>query len=163
MEDGRWVTINGAHVFVKEGQSPMDAFIKQKGGTKEPDLSYQGSTSDIARGTGKTADVVAEEIDKWVREGKNSVLLEESKEAIVQLNKVRGNPNAMITIYRATPGDSINKGDWVFLDKHKADRWSKSLFSNQLKPGYKVITMQVRANQIDWTGKNLEFMYKGVD
>lgn len=30
MEDGRWVTINGAHVFVKDGQSPMDAFIRQK-------------------------------------------------------------------------------------------------------------------------------------
>lgn len=34
-EDGMWVTINGAHVFIKEGQSPMDAFIKQKGGTNE--------------------------------------------------------------------------------------------------------------------------------
>lgn len=32
MEDGKWVTINGAHVFVKDGQHPMDAFIKQKGG-----------------------------------------------------------------------------------------------------------------------------------
>lgn len=31
MEDGRWVTINGAHVFVKDGQSPMDAFIRNKG------------------------------------------------------------------------------------------------------------------------------------
>ena len=38
-EDGRWVTINGAHVFIKDGQSPMDAFIRQKGGTKEKDYS----------------------------------------------------------------------------------------------------------------------------
>ena len=29
---GRWVTINGAHVWLEEGQSPMDAFIRQKGG-----------------------------------------------------------------------------------------------------------------------------------
>lgn len=29
-EEGKWVTINGAHVFVKEGQSPMDAFIREK-------------------------------------------------------------------------------------------------------------------------------------
>lgn len=35
MEDGRWVTISGAHVFVKDGQSPMDAFIKQKGGIQK--------------------------------------------------------------------------------------------------------------------------------
>lgn len=29
MEDGRWITINGTHVFVKHGQSPMDAYIKK--------------------------------------------------------------------------------------------------------------------------------------
>ena len=29
-EGGRWVTINGRHVFVKNGQSPMDAFIRQE-------------------------------------------------------------------------------------------------------------------------------------
>ena len=33
-ENGRWVTMNGRHVFIKDGQSPMDAFIRQKG--KEP-------------------------------------------------------------------------------------------------------------------------------
>ena len=30
MNDGRWITINGNHVFIKDGQSPMDAFIRQK-------------------------------------------------------------------------------------------------------------------------------------
>ena len=35
MGEGRWVTINGAHVFVKDGQSTMDAFIKQKGGIQK--------------------------------------------------------------------------------------------------------------------------------
>lgn len=42
MEDGQWVTINGAHVFIKEGQHPMDAFIKQKGGvrSKTSDLTF---------------------------------------------------------------------------------------------------------------------------
>lgn len=35
MDEGRWVTINGAHVFVKDGQNPMDAFIKQKGGIQK--------------------------------------------------------------------------------------------------------------------------------
>lgn len=37
MDNGRWVTINGAHVFVKDGQSPMDAFIRSKG--KEDDYA----------------------------------------------------------------------------------------------------------------------------
>lgn len=34
-QNGRWVTINGAHVFVKDGQGPMDAFIRQKGKDKK--------------------------------------------------------------------------------------------------------------------------------
>ena len=39
MGEGKWVTINGRHVFVKDGQSPMDAFIRQKGGIqKTPEM-----------------------------------------------------------------------------------------------------------------------------
>lgn len=34
-EDGKWVTMNGTHVFIKEGQNPMDAFIKQRGKEKK--------------------------------------------------------------------------------------------------------------------------------
>lgn len=29
-ENGRWVTINGTHVYIKDGQSIMDAFIRSK-------------------------------------------------------------------------------------------------------------------------------------
>lgn len=35
MDEGRWITINGAHVFVKDGQNPMDAFIKQESKKKK--------------------------------------------------------------------------------------------------------------------------------
>lgn len=38
MNEGRWVTINGTHVFVKDGQSPMDAFVRQ-GANKEKNVS----------------------------------------------------------------------------------------------------------------------------
>ncbi len=31
MDEGKWITINGRHIFLKEGQSPMDAFIRSKG------------------------------------------------------------------------------------------------------------------------------------
>lgn len=34
-QNGRWVTINGAHVFLKDGQSPMDAFIRQQSNKSE--------------------------------------------------------------------------------------------------------------------------------
>ena len=29
-EEGKWITINGTHVFIKKGQSPIDALIRQK-------------------------------------------------------------------------------------------------------------------------------------
>ena len=77
-ENGRWVTMNGTHVFVKDGQSPMDAFIRQKANKqteKEPEgfenskirdengnllKLYHGSTKDFEKfdkskiGTGAT-------------------------------------------------------------------------------------------------------------
>lgn len=34
MNEGKWITINGKHIFLKEGQSPMDAFIRSKGKSK---------------------------------------------------------------------------------------------------------------------------------
>ena len=42
-------------------------------------------------------------------------------ETMAQLNAVRGNPNGEITIYRATPGNTINDGDWITLSKTYAD------------------------------------------
>ena len=42
-------------------------------------------------------------------------------ETMAQLNAVRGNPNGEVTIYRATPGDTINDGDWITLSKTYAD------------------------------------------
>ena len=42
-------------------------------------------------------------------------------ETMAQLNAVRNNPNGEITIYRATPGNTINDGDWITLSKTYAD------------------------------------------
>lgn len=41
-------------------------------------------------------------------------------ETMAQLNAVRGNPNGEVTIYRATPGDTINDGDWITLSESYA-------------------------------------------
>ena len=49
--------------------------------------------------------------------GDNAVL----NETMAQLNAVRGNPNGEVTIYRATPGNTINDGDWITLSKTYAD------------------------------------------
>lgn len=119
----------------------------------DKDLSYQTTQYDKAWGKNITADSFM---------GKNIKLydnLKEQTEAIEQLNRVKGNPDSEITIYRATPSDSINTGDWVFLDRKQAEKLTRSMFSNTPKPGYKVVAEKVKAKDVDWTGKNLEFVY----
>lgn len=78
-------------------------------------------------------------------------------QAVETINRVANNPNEKITIYRATIGDRINNGDWVFLDRSQAERWTKTHFGTP-KPGVKVVQLTVKASEVDWTGKNLEFM-----
>lgn len=43
MDEGKWITINGAHVFLKEGQSPMDAFVRD--GAKEHKVVFRSGTT----------------------------------------------------------------------------------------------------------------------
>lgn len=45
-EEGRWVTINGTHVFVKNGQSPIDALIRQKTLKENPEQDFKGHFED---------------------------------------------------------------------------------------------------------------------
>lgn len=117
------------------------------------DTSYQGTQYNRAAGTGKTADKMAAEITKLAPNA-----IKANPEAIAQIQAVSGNPNATVTIYRATVGDTINNGDWVFLEKSLAERWTKTPMGTP-KPGVKVLQMTVKAKDVDWTGKNLEFGY----
>lgn len=80
-------------------------------------------------------------------------------ETLSQINSIKDR-NSNVKIYRATVGDSINKNDWVFLSKAQAERWAKTPLGRP-KPGVKVIESTVKAKDVDWTGKNLEFVYKG--
>ena len=166
MDDIIWVTYRGRHIPIKPG---MKAKFKKKEldklkplkKEKEPNLDYQG-TSEVggkAPTTGKTADTVINEVRKWESEGKNSVTIENNKDGIEALKQVEGNPDAKIKIYRATPGETINDGDWVFIDKQHAEGWTKTPMGTP-KPGFKVVEMEVDAKNVEWTGKNLEFAYR---
>lgn len=75
-----------------------------------------------------------------------------TKETMRQLNKVRNNPDAMVTIYRATTGDSINNGDWITLSKTYADTHNQ----HSLGGKGKVISMQVRAKDIQFAGDDIK-------
>ena len=118
------------------------------------DLSYQGKKGYAkASGTGITLDKMYSQITK---------LSDNSKKDAYDLDVIqnaKNNPDSKIMIYRATPGNQINNGDWIFINPQKAERWTKTALGTP-KEGFKVVKKMVSAKEIDWTGKNLEFMYK---
>ena len=122
--------------------------------SNKPDTSYQGKKFSKASGTGNTVDMMVDKLSNLAPK-----VLQANQEAVAQIQKVANNPNAKIKIYRATIGNTINSGDWVFLDKSQADKWTKTPLGRP-KPGVKVLTQTVKAKDVDWTGKNLEFMLK---
>ena len=78
----------------------------------------------------------------------NKNVVKETKEA---LEKVKGNPDAKITIYRATTGDTINDGDWITLSKSYAEDHNYS----QLDGKGKVISKEVPVKDVEWAGDDL--------
>ena len=67
--------------------------------------------------------------------------------------KVRGNPNAEVTIYRAVPKDvdSFNAGDWVTINRE----YAKEHGEGPLKGDYKIISKKVRASELTTEGNSL--------
>lgn len=72
------------------------------------------------------------------------------KEAFELAKKVRGNPDAEVTMYRAVPKDEkitkINDGDWVTLSKDYAKNHGESVLGKD----YKIISQKVKAKEL-WT------------
>ena len=65
-------------------------------------------------------------------------------ETMAQLNAVRGNPNGEVTIYRATPGDTINDGDWITL----SESYAKLHNDTQLDGKGNVLSQKVNVRDI---------------
>ena len=79
-----------------------------------------------------------------------------SKESMSILKKVKGNPDAEIIIYRATPGDKINRGDWITLSKTYAEWHNQS----QLDGKGHILKMKVKAKDVQFAGDDInEFGY----
>lgn len=72
------------------------------------------------------------------------------KQAFDLARRVRGNPEAEVTMYRAVPKDpniaSINPGDWVTLSKDYAKTHGESALLGK----YKIISQKVKAKDL-WT------------
>ena len=121
-------------------------------------LSYQGNNGGSGRASSNGINVseMKKKLDSIPPSVKNNQL---AQEAIAQISSISGK-NSDVKIYRATIGKSINSGDWVFLSKAQAERWTKTALGTP-KPGVKVIETTIKAKDVDWTGKNLEFVYTG--
>jgi hypothetical protein len=83
------------------------------------------------------------------------------REAFALAQRVRGNPDAEITMYRAVPKDekitAINAGDWVTLSKDYAKTHGESVLDNN----YKILSQKVKAKDL-WTNADSihEFGYQ---
>lgn len=91
----------------------------------------------------------------WQYANKNDPATRESFEA---LKKIRNKPDAEVTIYRASPKNEFNDGDWVTLSPTYAERHKEHSSTGNLK--LEVHTMKVKAKDIAWAGDDInEFGY----
>lgn len=74
-------------------------------------------------------------------------------ESIDVIKKIRNNPDAEVTIYRASPKNELNNGDWVTFSKKYAQQEAKT-------EGVPVNSFKVKAKEVGWAGDSLnEFGY----
>lgn len=79
-----------------------------------------------------------------------------TQESMSVLNKVRNNPNAKVTIYRATTGNEINNGDWVTLSKTYAEEHNDRQFDGKGN----IVSKEVSVKDIQYAGDDInEFGY----
>nr|DAF59612.1 MAG TPA: hypothetical protein [Siphoviridae sp. ctmIh35] len=128
------------------------------GGRGASGLSYQGKNGGSGRASSSGVNV-SEMRSKLDSLSSNVLNDKRAAETIEQIQNLTGR-DQNVKIYRATVGNSINQNDWVFLSKEQAERWTKTPLGRP-KPGVKVIESTVKASEVDWTGKNLEFVYTG--
>lgn len=74
-------------------------------------------------------------------------------ESIRALLKIKGKPEAEVTVYRASPKSELNKGDWISLSKKYAQ-------GESLSEDTKVHSFKVKAKDIQFAGDDInEFGY----
>lgn len=126
-----------------------------------PDLSYQGNNMGSGLATAQsTLSKLKANLPSLIEKAPKVYGAEDSAETRQQLALITSEED-YITVYRGTPGDTINNSDWVFMSLEQAENWSRSKFTGAVRPGYKVVEARVKAKEVGWTGKNLEFVYLG--
>ena len=77
-----------------------------------------------------------------------------TRESFNAVKKIKGKPNADITIYRASPSETLNNGDWVTLSKKYAE-----IHAGDKMP---IHAFKVKAKDVQFAGDDInEFGYFG--
>lgn len=136
-------------------KSPSTRYSMQE---NQSDTSYRGEHQPDRMGVGY--DLTSEGIiddsiytnPEWY-----AVMSEKSyRESYAVLNRVRNKPNANVTIYRATPSNEINPGDWVTLSRSYAQEHLERVLNNEGN----IVKKVVKAKDIQWAGDDInEFGY----
>jgi len=69
-------------------------------------------------------------------------------QSISVLKKIKGNPEADVTIYRASPSKDFNNGDWVALSKKYADE--HAIRNKEAGKSMQVYSKVVKAKELRW-------------
>ena len=71
-----------------------------------------------------------------------------SQESFAALKKIRNNPDAEVTVYRAGPKNELNGGDWVSLSKKYAEQ-------EALAEGTQVHAFKAKASEVQFGGDDI--------
>lgn len=164
-EDGNYSDEEGNIYIIRAGRPIKISSVKKEEKKEEdykmthrPDNDWHMTPDDLL-GEDSVAPKDVYEHPEYYTIHSNKNVLKETKEA---LEKVKGNPDAKITIYRATTGDTINDGDWITLSKSYAEDHNYS----QLDGKGKVISKEVPVKDVEWAGDDLSewgYFPKGED
>lgn len=148
--------------FVSEMELMQDArkyktaeeFVKAK--TTRPDYGYGHSPNeDGVSAFNLTEKVDGEQVipEDMYQQWYGSRGTPEDMESISVLKKIKGKPDASVTIYRAAPSGEFNYGDWVTLSKKYAQQHAENNKS-------KVFSQNVKARDVRWAMDDVnEFGY----
>lgn len=83
------------------------------------------------------------------------------KESVAILKRIQGDPEAEVTVYRGSPSDDLNRGDWVTLSRSYAEKYAgDGAYSDN--PSSRVGSFKTKAKYLTWDGDSwLEFGYWG--
>lgn len=145
--------------IAKKNEEKNKRYEEYKKKYQEQEQSQDYMMSHRPTETGITADnLTNQDVELAMPDNYYDILEKEAKydddtrESLEQLKRVRNNPDAEITIYRATVGDKINDGDWITL----SPTYAKKHNEHSLDGKGKVLSMKVKAKDIQMAGDSIQ-------